>query len=288
MFLGENSPPNNDDVSYNNFFNAMILSRDAGEIYSTIVCNVNGCVNDAVTGTRIHHNWLHDTQSHFTGPADTYPLSGVYFDITASGFEVDQNVLWNNEYYTIQNFGNGLTYPLNNNIHNNSIPDVNPTSFIFVQDIPNCGTTQITNNFVLVPVVLSPNTDPTCTVTNNNSMAPGATEMNSSVQVGCNFAGCFSNGPPAISGSSLGAYISMQPGSVTVTAGQAATFSVTAAGSTPLGYQWQKNGVNISGATSSTYTTPATTVGDNGTTFTVQVSNPLGSVISNPATLTVN
>jgi hypothetical protein len=82
--------------------------------------------------------------------------------------------------------------------------------------------------------------------------------------------------------------ITAQPTNQTVTAGQSATFSVTATGTAPLTYQWKKNGANISGATSSSYTTPATTVGDNGSTFQVVVSNTAGSAPSTTVTLTVN
>ena len=82
--------------------------------------------------------------------------------------------------------------------------------------------------------------------------------------------------------------ITTQPASQTVTAGQSATFSVVATGTAPLSYQWAKNGATISGATSSSYTTPATTASDNGSQFTVMVSNSSGSVTSSPAILTVN
>jgi hypothetical protein len=82
--------------------------------------------------------------------------------------------------------------------------------------------------------------------------------------------------------------ITTQPVSQTVTAGQTATFTVVAAGTAPLSYQWQKNGVAISGATSSSYTTPATTTSDSGSTFAVVVSNTAGTVTSTAATLTVN
>jgi predicted phage tail protein len=63
---------------------------------------------------------------------------------------------------------------------------------------------------------------------------------------------------------------------------------VTATGTAPLSYQWQKNGMPINGATSSSYTTPATTTSDNGAQFNVTVSNSAGSVTSNAVTLTVN
>jgi hypothetical protein len=81
--------------------------------------------------------------------------------------------------------------------------------------------------------------------------------------------------------------ITTQPTSQTVTAGQTATFTVAATGTAPLSYQWRKNGSAISGATSSSYTTPATTSSDNGAQFTVAVSNSAGNVTSNAATLTV-
>jgi hypothetical protein len=85
-----------------------------------------------------------------------------------------------------------------------------------------------------------------------------------------------------------GPSITNQPASQTVTAGQTASFSVAATGTTPLSYQWQKNSVAISGAISSSYTTPATTTSDSGAQFTVVVSNTAGSVTSSAATLTVN
>jgi acid phosphatase len=81
--------------------------------------------------------------------------------------------------------------------------------------------------------------------------------------------------------------ITTQPASQTVTVGQTATFNVAATGTAPLSYQWRKNGTAISGATSSSYTTPATTSSDNGAQFTVVVSNSAGSVASTAATLTV-
>lgn len=83
--------------------------------------------------------------------------------------------------------------------------------------------------------------------------------------------------------------ITTQPQSVTVTAGQTATFSVVATGTAPLAYQWRRNGADVAGATSASYTTPATTVADSGVVFTVRVSNASpASAVSSGATLTVN
>jgi hypothetical protein len=82
--------------------------------------------------------------------------------------------------------------------------------------------------------------------------------------------------------------ITTPPQNQTVTVGATATFSVVASGTSPLSYQWSRNGTVISGATSSSYTTPATVSTDNGATFTVRVSNSAGSQTSSAATLTVN
>src|SRR5712672_306511 len=82
--------------------------------------------------------------------------------------------------------------------------------------------------------------------------------------------------------------ITTSPANQTVMMGQPATFSVAAMGTPPLSFQWQKNGAPVSGATSSSYTTPATVAADNGAQFRVVVSNTAGSVTSSAATLAVN
>jgi len=81
--------------------------------------------------------------------------------------------------------------------------------------------------------------------------------------------------------------ITTQPQNQSVLAGATATFTVAAAGTAPLSYQWSQNGTAISGATTASYTTPATTTANNGASFTVTVSNGGGSVTSGPAVLTV-
>jgi PKD repeat protein len=77
------------------------------------------------------------------------------------------------------------------------------------------------------------------------------------------------------------------PSPQTVDEGQTATFSVTAQGTAPLSYQWRKNGGDLSGANSSTYTTPPTSLADDGATYDCVVSNSAGAVTSSPATLSV-
>jgi transcriptional regulator CtsR len=83
-----------------------------------------------------------------------------------------------------------------------------------------------------------------------------------------------------------GPTINTQPQPQSVCVGSTATFSVSAAGS-GLTYQWQKNSVDIAGATNSSYTTPATTAGDDGAQFRVIVKTPCSArTTSSAATLT--
>ena len=106
------------------------------------------------------------------------------------------------------------------------------------------------------------------------------------VAVSMTLVGCSLDSNPASKAASP--VIISQPSNQTVTAGQTATFSVAARGTTPLRYQWQKDRAVIAGATGATYTTPATDSADNGALFQVVVTNSAGSATSNSATLTVN
>lgn len=81
--------------------------------------------------------------------------------------------------------------------------------------------------------------------------------------------------------------ISTQPANQAVTVGGTATLSVTASGTAPLVYQWRKDGTPISGATSASLTLNSVQASNAGS-YTVSVSNGLGTVNSTGATLTVN
>jgi hypothetical protein len=81
--------------------------------------------------------------------------------------------------------------------------------------------------------------------------------------------------------------VAAQPADVTVLAGQTATFTVAVSDPNGATYQWQKNGGNISGAATSSYTTPTTTIGDSGALFRVTVTGSSGSATSSNAVLTV-
>ena len=78
-----------------------------------------------------------------------------------------------------------------------------------------------------------------------------------------------------------------QPASQTVPIGLTASFTVAATGTAPLAYQWGENSAPLADATNSTYDTSTVGPADNGSTFTVTVTNAAGSITSSPATLSV-
>ena len=84
--------------------------------------------------------------------------------------------------------------------------------------------------------------------------------------------------------------MSTQPQSQTITVGSTATLSVGVNGTSPFLYFWYKNGVQVSGANSSSYTTPTLTISDNGNYYYCIITNCSSTygVTSNNATLTVN
>ena len=87
--------------------------------------------------------------------------------------------------------------------------------------------------------------------------------------------------------------ITTQPQDVEVKENETATFTVNAAGTKPLSYQWQQgtdkgsSWTNIDSATSDTYTTGKTTMDMNGTQYRCVVENIVKKVTSDAATLTV-
>lgn len=116
----------------------------------------------------------------------------------------------------------------------------------------------------------------------------------------------------AVGGAAGAPGIVTQPVDAHLVEGLAATFVCSASGTGPLTCQWQKNGVNIPGATNFAYTTPATTLANNvyvhstvvtgsalhivsaadgtannGDVYSVVVTGPGGSATSRNASLSV-
>lgn len=79
--------------------------------------------------------------------------------------------------------------------------------------------------------------------------------------------------------------ILQQPVSQTVVFGGTATFQALVVGTFPMSFQWQEDGTNIAGATTNSYVLPNVQLSDGGS-FTLVISNFLGTTTSQPAVLT--
>ncbi len=80
--------------------------------------------------------------------------------------------------------------------------------------------------------------------------------------------------------------ITHQPGNQSLWVGQTAVFSVDATGTPPLSYQWQKDGLDLTGATNSQLVLANVQISTAGF-YRVRVANAQGTVLSDPAALAV-
>lgn len=92
----ENGVTSNIEIGYNDMFNWNMMSYDGGAIY--------GGRNIRTPNTRVHHNWIHDSQSKkvpnlmHSGSADHNVgiCAGIYYDQAVGPTTNDHNILWNN------------------------------------------------------------------------------------------------------------------------------------------------------------------------------------------------
>ena len=81
----------NVEVGYNDAYNFGMLSADGGAFYVARYIDLKG--------SRIHHNWIHNSKAEHTPTAgfDAGINAGIYYDqATGSGTTNDHNVLWDN------------------------------------------------------------------------------------------------------------------------------------------------------------------------------------------------
>jgi hypothetical protein len=98
--------------------------------------------------------------------------------------------------------------------------------------------------------------------------------------------GCSVSASTSVTALNAPVIVTQPVAALTKCVGQSASFTVVASGSS-LSYQWKKDGVAISGATSATYTVAAVALTEAGS-YTVDVSGCSTTVTSNAAVLTVN
>lgn len=89
-------------------------------------------------------------------------------------------------------------------------------------------------------------------------------------------------------GAAVAPTITANPQSATVNEGNSTNFSVSVDGTAPFSFQWMKNNVDIPDATNRILTLGPIHFVDNNATIKVKVTNPVNTVTSPAATLTVN
>lgn len=172
------------EIAFNRVTGYGRLTTDVGGIYAC--CELNGGANGQTSS--IHHNWVHDTGSTLIEGLAV----GIYIDNASAGFDLYQNVLWNNRNQGVRINGQGDT-TRNNLVRNNSILDGQEIS-IAVANSSDASGTVLTDNQILAPVSVG-GAATGLVQENNTRRAPGATEGYLAT-VGCDFNGCEGDYPP--------------------------------------------------------------------------------------------
>jgi hypothetical protein len=212
------------------------------------------------------------TSSSYTLPAAVFADDGAKFRVVVTnGFG---SITSNEATLTVNAPPSITTQP-----SNQTVPQGQPATFSVVASGSATLTYQWQRNQVNIPGATSSSYTLPAAVFADDGAKFRVVVTNGFGSITSNEATLTVNAPPSIT---------TQPSNQTVPQGQPATFSVVASGSATLTYQWQRNQVNIPGATSSSYTLPAAVFADDGAKFRVVVTNGFGSITSNEATLTVN
>lgn len=167
-----------------------------------------------------------------------------------------------------------------------TVTDPLPAGFSFVSATPSQGSCGHNAGVVTCPVgalasggsvAISLVAVPSLAVATTNTVTASAAEFDPNTSNNSASAATTVLNPPTIS---------VQPQNRTVTNGANATFNVTAAGEPPLRYEWRFNGGAMAGQTNSSLTVSNAQVANAGS-YTVRVTNQVGAIDSQAATLTV-
>ncbi len=126
------------NISYNRISKFAVLNADAAGYYTC--CSLDG------TSTRIHHNWIYDSNYVDIGIGSA-PTAGVYIDNRSKNYTIDHNVVWNTKGWGINLHGNGGE-SLGNKVYNNTVGKGNSSQSITLSNTSNATGTVIQNNIM--------------------------------------------------------------------------------------------------------------------------------------------
>lgn len=113
----------NKDIGYNDIYDFGYLNTDTAAIYSARSMEL--------TGTRIHHNWLHDAK---TDVGHKFPVgAGIYLDQNTKPTQIDHNVCWNNHRNDIRVEQESAPF---HQIHNNTLASTEPGFWLSFHSYP--------------------------------------------------------------------------------------------------------------------------------------------------------
>jgi hypothetical protein len=165
---------------------------------------------------------------------------------------------------------------------------INPSGFagsLIVYCAPTVTSFTLNGNGQFTGVLVAPNADLALNDGGDSDQDLSGSLMVNSVHLNGHFSFHYDEALGRLPGSPP--WIITQPQSRTVAVGQPATFTVSATGSPPLGYQWQFAGTDIPSATNSSFTLPSASTTDAGL-YSVIITNASGSAASSNAVLTVS
>ncbi len=149
----------------------------------------------------------------------------------------------------------------------------------------NPDTIDVGDTYTLLSAVAIDNKDDTISVTTSGSVNNSVAGTNIITYTATDGAGNIGTELLVVVVEDIAPAITIQPRDTSIDIEKTVTFKVTATG-TNLSYQWKKNGVDITQAVFSEYTTPVISKADTNSVFTCVVSNSAGSVVSDGGDLT--
>jgi hypothetical protein len=129
----------NKEIAYNDIYEFGLLNTDLGAIYSAR--------NTDLTGTRIHHNWIHEAGND---KSHAFPVgAGIYFDQNAKPAQIDHNVFWSNHMNDVRL---EQAKPPFHRVFNNTLASTDAKYWFAFHSYPGGSPENLNNNIYRAPI----------------------------------------------------------------------------------------------------------------------------------------